>query len=48
MKKDVKNKSLELVLQALADELNVEDTFTITFRNGTIIEVEVLKITKTN
>lgn len=43
-----KHKTLELALQAMADGLEVEDTFSITFRNGTIIEVEVINITKTN
>lgn len=41
-------KTLEIALQKLADGLEVEDTFSITFKNGTIVEVEVLKITKAN
>lgn len=41
-------KTLELALQALAEDLEVEDTFSITFKNGTIIEVEVLSVTRTN
>ena len=45
---DFTEKTLEKTLQRMTNTLEKDDTFTITFRNGKILHVKVLKVETTN
>lgn len=45
---EISEKTLEKTLQKLSKKLKPEDTFTITFKNGVILTLQVIQVDTTN